>query len=175
MAHIYINEVIGDDRQPYLILHGNDAEITARKVMGMIENSFNSSWEYNPKLRGKVRKPTERDVTLEQVHVWLTQCRKGQIRIQPVHRITAPDGTCVAMWYLSYAPDMLKEPNGQSLNDRISKLCEISVEMHDVADTRECYLSIPEDYEDKDAWLEALELEYQTLYTETIKIYGERR
>ena len=56
MAHIYINEVIGDDRQPYLILHGNDAEVTARKIMGMIENSFNSSWEHNPKLRGKVEK-----------------------------------------------------------------------------------------------------------------------
>ena len=107
--------------------------------------------------------------------MWLTQCRKGQIRIQPVHRIDDPDGTCLVMWYLSYAPDMLKEPNEQSLNDRISQLCEMSVEIHDVSETRECYLSIPEDYEDKDAWLEALELEYHTLYTETIKLYGERR
>ena len=68
MAHIYVNEDLNGDKEAYLILHGENP--TARNVRLGITEYIENAWEYNPKLRGKVEKPTD-NVTVKQLRDWV--------------------------------------------------------------------------------------------------------
>ena len=163
MSHIYINECIGDTKDAYLIHYGDTTG--ARELRLGITEHFTQAWDHNPRLQ-KFSKPNQFEVTTKEIKGWLQDCEAGHIYTLPVLRLK-PDDT-VFLWYLSYAPDV----NGETLQKRISQLCDMSNEIQDITETRECYLNVPSEYEDKDAWLDAKDAEYQHLFTETINLYA---
>lgn len=145
----------------YLIDYGDP--IGARHIRLHITDHFTEACKFNPKLQ-MLNIPNP-DLTTEQITGWLEDCSAGHIYTLPVLRLKSDD--TVFRWYLSYAPD----DNGNSLRKRISQLCSISTEIHDIVETRECYLNVPSEYEDKDAWFKAKDAEYQKLFSETISLY----
>ena len=133
--HIYINECIGQERDAYLIYHGDEA-VGTRELRLQITGHFEQAWEHNPKLQNIPLFPKLYTATVLELDGWLEDCQAGHIHDLPVLRLKH-EGT-VLLWYLSYAPNT----NGKTLQSRMSQLCEMSSEMNEIAETRECYLTI---------------------------------
>lgn len=93
MAHIYVNEDLNGDKEAYLILHGENP--TARNVRLGITEYIENAWEYNPKLRGKVEKPTD-NVTVKQLREWLEMSEKGNTYTLHLFSVGGFN------WYLTY-------------------------------------------------------------------------
>lgn len=165
MAHIYVNEVINGEFEAYLIQHGE--EVTVNGINEGIKNYFENAWTWNPALHGKVEKPSHY-VSIAEIVKWLKHCRNGSIRYLPVANIGED-----IRFYLTYAPDKTDKLTQKEadLRDRMSQLCEMSNEIALVVDKHVDYDS--DKYEDRWRQVEQMEKEYQTLFSETVRIYGD--
>lgn len=160
MAHVYMNEYINGDFEAYLIQYGDG--VTTQKINEGIGNYFDNAWKSNPKLQSKVEKPAKYDFSVADLVKWIKQCRGGSPRFLPVATIGED-----IRFYLTYAPDntdFLTERQ-KDLQSRMSRLCEMSCQL-------QMHIEKLTDIDDREATIDALEAEYQDLFSETVRIYG---
>lgn len=162
MVHVYINEVIGGEKDSYL-LPLEEEDITAKSVRVALTNYFTTAWTYNPKLQSKVEKPEDYNVTVSELDKWVQECQEDLISVLPVLSIKGGYN-----WYLSYYdfPKYKAKVNASRKNDlreRISRLSEMSVELEEIS---QGWAEVEEDVQDQK------EEAYQTLFSETVRLYG---
>lgn len=168
MAHIYVNEVIKGEFESYLIQHGK--EVSVNGINTGIKNYFDNAWEYNPALHGKIEKPAQY-VSVAEITKWFKDCRNG--RISALHVVDIPSEDI--RFYLTYAPDYRNRltDKERDLCNRLEKLCEMSTELNELIEARECYLNVPDAFANKEEWLNAEEEKYQNFFSEIVREFGQ--